>query len=131
MQGNGSSAGTAHHIHRTARVALSEAVRRGHVAKNVAEIAKAPQLEEEDIEPYSIQEVQGLLLEASKLRNSVRWVVALALGLRQGEALGLQWEDVDLDAGVCAHPQESASSEVPPWLRQFAVWQEGRLLPAA
>jgi len=26
--------------------------------------------------------------------------VALALGLRPGEALGLRWSDVDLDAGV-------------------------------
>ena len=38
-------------------------------------------------------------MEAAKLRNSARWVVALALGLRQGEALGLHWEDVDLVAG--------------------------------
>ncbi|WP_308358447.1 tyrosine-type recombinase/integrase [Streptomyces sp. NEAU-Y11] len=43
--------------------------------------------------------MRSLLLEASRLRNSARWVLALALGLRQGEALGLQWEDVDLDAG--------------------------------
>ncbi|MFF2187860.1 tyrosine-type recombinase/integrase [Streptomyces sp. NPDC058155] len=99
MQGKGSSAGTAHHVHRTIRVALGEAVRRGHVPTNPAEIAKAPRLEEEDIEPYGIEEVQSLLLQASKLRNSARWVVALALGLRQGEALGLHWEDVDLDAG--------------------------------
>ncbi|MFJ2645845.1 tyrosine-type recombinase/integrase [Streptomyces sp. NPDC087420] len=99
MQSFGSAAGTAHHVHRTARVALGEAVRRGHVTTNAAEIARAPRLEEEDIEPYTIEEVQSLLLEASKLRNSARWVVALALGLRQGEALGLQWEDVYLDAG--------------------------------
>jgi integrase len=33
-------------------------------------------------------------------RNSARWAVALALGLRQGEALGLKWADVDLDRGV-------------------------------
>ncbi|MEU8752119.1 tyrosine-type recombinase/integrase [Streptomyces chartreusis] len=99
MQDSGSSAGTAHHAHRTIRVALGEAKRRGHVATNVAEIAKAPRLEEEDIEPFTIEEVQSLLVEAAKLRNSARWVVALALGLRQGEALGLDWEDVDLDAG--------------------------------
>ena len=99
MQASGSSAGTAHHAHRTIRVALGEAVRRGHVATNAAEIAKAPRLEEEDIEPYTIEEVQSLLVEAAKLRNSARWVVALALGLRQGEALGLHWEDVDLAAG--------------------------------
>ncbi|MDX2597994.1 tyrosine-type recombinase/integrase [Streptomyces sp. WI03-4A] len=99
MQYEGSKAGTAHHVHRTVRVALAEARRRGHVSRNVAEIARAPRLEEEEVEPYTIEEVQSLLLEASKLRNSARWVVALALGLRQGEALGLQWDDVDLDAG--------------------------------
>ncbi|MGJ5898476.1 tyrosine-type recombinase/integrase [Streptomyces niveiscabiei] len=99
MQKNGSAAGTAHHVHRTIRVALGEAVRRGHITTNVAEIAKAPRLEEEDIEPYTVEEIQSLLFEASKLRNSVRWVLALALGLRQGEALGLKWEDVYLDAG--------------------------------
>ncbi|MEU0068943.1 site-specific integrase [Streptomyces sp. NPDC006332] len=99
MQASGNSAGTAHHAHRTIRVALGEAVRRGHVVTNAAEIAKAPRLEEEDIEPYTIEEVQSLLVEAAKRRNSARWVVALALGLRQGEALGLHWEDVDLAAG--------------------------------
>lgn len=99
MQKNGSAAGTAHHVHRTIRAALNEAMRRTSLARNVAEIAKAPQLEEDEVEPYTIVEIQSLLLEASKLRNSARWVLALALGLRQGEALGLMWEDVYLDSG--------------------------------
>jgi integrase len=29
-----------------------------------------------------------------------RWLVGLALGLRQGEALGLWWEDIDLATGL-------------------------------
>jgi len=29
------------------------------------------------------------------VRNSARWTVALALGLRQSEALALQWKDID------------------------------------
>jgi hypothetical protein len=66
MQDAGSSAGTAHHAHRTIRVALGEAKRRGHVATNVAEIAKAPRLEEEDIEPFTIEEVQSLLFHIWK-----------------------------------------------------------------
>jgi integrase len=33
-------------------------------------------------------------------RNGARWVVALALGLRQGEALGLKWSDLDLEKGT-------------------------------
>ncbi|WP_240203201.1 hypothetical protein [Streptomyces actuosus] len=43
VQDSGSSA-AACHVHRTIRVALGEAVRRGHVPTNAAEIAKAPRL---------------------------------------------------------------------------------------
>src|SRR5690606_7789171 len=100
MQANGSAAGTAHQAHRTIRTALNEAVRRRHLTINPASIAKAPKVEEEEVEPYTVEEVQRLLLEAGKHRNTARWVIALALGLRQGEVLGLKWEDVDFENGV-------------------------------
>ncbi|MFE3775501.1 tyrosine-type recombinase/integrase [Streptomyces sp. NPDC059122] len=100
MQANGSAAGTAHQAHRTVNTALNEAVRRRHLTLNPASVAKAPKVEEEEVEPYSLEEVQRLLAEAVKVRNTARWVIALALGLRQGEALGLKWEDVDFEAGV-------------------------------
>ena len=69
MQDDGSKPATAHQAHRTIRVALGEAVRRGHLTVNVAKVAKAPRLEEDEIEPYSVEEVQRLLLAASKRRN--------------------------------------------------------------
>ncbi|MFE9252046.1 hypothetical protein [Streptomyces sp. NPDC007088] len=47
-----------------------------------------PRIEEEEVEPYDLEEVQRLLSEAAKLPNSARWCVALVLGLRQGGALG-------------------------------------------
>jgi integrase len=100
MQDAGLAAGTAHHVHRTIRNALNEAVRRGHLARNPAVLAKAPSVSEEEVEPYEVPEVQRLLEAASKRRNSARWAVALALGLRQGEALGLKWDDIDLDKGT-------------------------------
>ncbi|MET9241075.1 site-specific integrase [Nonomuraea sp. NPDC003709] len=100
IQASGKSAGTAHHVHRTVRTALNVAVRRGHITTNPATLAKAPTLTEEEVEPYEIDEVKRLLKAAGELpRNSARWAVALALGLRQGEALGLKWADVDLDKG--------------------------------
>ncbi|MET7304935.1 tyrosine-type recombinase/integrase [Embleya sp. NPDC005575] len=100
MQDAGSAPATAHQVHRTLRVALGEAVRRGRLTVNVAKIAKAPRLDDEEVEPYTEDEVQRILVAASKRRNGVRWVIALALGLRQGEVLGLQWTDLDLDTGV-------------------------------
>jgi integrase len=99
MQKAGSAAGTAHQAHRTIRTALNEAVRRGHLTSNPATLAKAPRLTEEEVEPYPVDEVRRLLEEAGKRRNSARWAIALALGLRQGEALGLKWSDIDLEAG--------------------------------
>ncbi|MFJ9211499.1 tyrosine-type recombinase/integrase [Streptomyces sp. NPDC102264] len=100
MQATGSSAGTAHQAHRTVKTALNEAVRRRHLTINPASIAKAPKVDEEEVEPYTLEEVQRLLAEAIKVRNTARWVIALALGLRQGEVLGLKWEDVDFESGV-------------------------------
>lgn len=100
MQRNGLKAGTAHHVHRTVRNALNEAVRRGYLGQNPVLLARAPKLDEEEPEPYDIEEVQRLLKVATERRNGVRWVVALALGLRQGEALGLKWEHVDLAKGI-------------------------------
>jgi integrase len=47
-----------------------------------------------------VEEVQRLLSAARGRRNSARWAVALALGLRQGEALGLKWSDIDLKGGM-------------------------------
>ncbi|MEU7907934.1 site-specific integrase [Actinoplanes sp. NPDC049118] len=100
MQANGSAPATAHQAHRTIRTALNEAMRRGHLVRNPASLAKAPRLGEDEVEPYSVDEVKHLLDEALTRRNSARWAVALSLGLRQSEALGLKWSDLDLDKGT-------------------------------
>ncbi|GGK09609.1 site-specific integrase [Pilimelia anulata] len=99
MQANGSKPGTAHQAHRTLKTALNHAMRRNHITRNVAKIAQPPRIQEDEVEPYGIQDVKRLLAEAGKRRNGARWAIALALGLRQGEALGLRWEDIELDVG--------------------------------
>lgn len=96
MLGAGLAAGTVHHVHRTLRASLSEAVKRKHVAVNVATIAKPPRVDEDEIEPFTVDEARRLLAVAGDGRNAARWAVALSLGLRQGEALGLRWPAVDL-----------------------------------
>ncbi|MBV8539398.1 MAG: tyrosine-type recombinase/integrase [Pseudonocardiales bacterium] len=86
---------TAHRAHRTIRAALNEAVRRRHLTENPALPARAPKVDEEEAEPYSVGEVKRLMETAQKQRNSARWAIAPALGMRQDEVLGLRWPDMD------------------------------------
>ncbi len=88
---------TAHQVHRTIRAALNEAVRRGYLPRNPATDARAPRVDPHEVEPFAVDEIKSLFLAAAQRRNGTRWAIALALGLRQGEALGMQWSDVDLD----------------------------------
>jgi integrase len=88
------------HAHRVLSRCLKVAWQRGRVARNVAQMVDAPAQHPKEIEPLSRREARAILDTAADRRNAARWSVALALGLRQGEALGLQWRDVDLDQGT-------------------------------
>lgn len=100
LSAKGLKPATVHQAHRTLRTALNEAMRRGHIAHNPVLIAKAPRQVEQEIDPFTVEEAQRILKETEQRRNGVRFALALTLGLRQGEALGLQWRDVDLQAGT-------------------------------
>jgi integrase len=89
--------GTVHLVHRTVRAALNEAVRRKHLVENPARIAKPPRVEEDEIVPFTRDEARRLIDAASTVRNGARYVVALSLGLRRGEALGLKWADLSIE----------------------------------
>jgi integrase len=86
--------------HRVLSKALKVAVQRGKITRNVAALVDAPSVEHHEVEPLTAGETRRVLAAAQGRRNAARWSVALALGLRQGEALGLTWDAVDLDAGT-------------------------------
>ena len=96
----GARPATAHQVHRSIRTALGEAVRLRQVQENVATLARAPKIEAKELQPYAVAEVRRILSAARERRNAARWAIALSLGLRQGEVLGLHWSDVDLEAGI-------------------------------
>ncbi|MEV6039804.1 hypothetical protein AB0L65_52410 [Nonomuraea sp. NPDC052116] len=78
-------------VHRILSRALTIAVRRRRVARNVATLVDAPSAATTKIEPLTGEEARRILDVATTRRNGARWSVALALGIRQGEALGLRW----------------------------------------
>lgn len=96
----GLSAGTVLKTHRVISRALHVAHRRGRIARNIAQLVDPPQYKRGEIDPLSGEEARQILEAARARRNPSRWTVAFALGLRQGEALGLQWEYVNLEAGT-------------------------------
>ena len=87
-------------LHRILSRALKVAMQRGKIARNVCSLVDAPSLRREEVVPFSTAEARTPLAAARGLRNEARWSVALALGLRQGGALALRWEDVDLETGT-------------------------------
>lgn len=51
------------------------------------------------MQPFTAQEARTILAAARDERLAVLYAVALELGLRQGELLGLSWDDVDFARG--------------------------------
>jgi integrase len=88
-------------VHRILTRALEIAFRRGLAPRNVAKLIDSPTVKRVEILPLSEAEAVAVLDKAvsSRRRNTARWSVGLALGLRQGEALGLRWPYVDLERG--------------------------------
>ena len=65
------------------------AMRKGQVLRNVATLVDAPTHREPDIEPLTEDEARAILDLAAVVRNGARWSAALALSVRQCEALGM------------------------------------------
>jgi integrase len=78
-------------------------MQRQRIHRNVATVVDPPaQRRSEVATALTIEEATAVLHAAHGLRNEARWTVALALGLRQSEALALQWKDIDLLNGTLA-----------------------------
>ena len=96
----GMSVQSAGHLRAVLRAAIGAAVRDGFVARNVAQIAKPPaKLPAREIVPFTPAQTAILLDGMKGHRLEALFLLALALGVRQGEALGLTWDAVDLAAG--------------------------------
>jgi integrase len=82
------------------KMALHEAVRRQHLARNVAPLAVLPgdSATVQRRRSMTVDQARAVLAAAQGDRLEALWTVALLRGLRPGELLGLTWADVDLDA---------------------------------
>lgn len=91
---------TVFHIRAVLRKALNQALVWGLVTRNAAALANPPRVPEEERRPLSPEEAKRFLAAVSGDRLEALYALALTVGLRQGELLGLRWQDVDLEAGT-------------------------------
>ena len=83
----------------TIAMVLADAVRQGHVARNVAEHVDQVAVPHKAVDTYTSDEVKKLLLLVAEDRLAHAWELALS-GMRRGEIAGLRWIDIDFDAGT-------------------------------
>ncbi|MFJ8857047.1 tyrosine-type recombinase/integrase [Streptomyces sp. NPDC102451] len=91
------SAATAKESHRVLRSALTAACREELITRNVVMLVPAPRVQSRELKPWDLEETTTFLEAARKDPLYAAFVLAVALGLRRGEVLGLRWSDIDLE----------------------------------
>ncbi|MFF2436642.1 tyrosine-type recombinase/integrase [Streptomyces sp. NPDC058107] len=91
------SAATAKESHRVLRSALTAACREELISRNVVKLVPAPRVHSRELKPWDLEETTAFLEAARKDPLYTAFVLAVALGLRRGEVLGLRWSDIDLE----------------------------------
>lgn len=97
---SGLSAATVRKMHSVLRKALNQAVLDGLIPRNVCEAVTPPKVERKEITPLDKDQANTLLEAAKGDRLEALYVLAVHTGMREGELLGLKWEDADLERGV-------------------------------
>ena len=97
---SGLSPRTVRHLYATTRRALEVAYKWELVPRNVATLADPPRVQRFEVKPLSPEQARAFLEAARGDRLEALYSVAVPLGLRLGEALGLRWQDVDLETGT-------------------------------
>lgn len=79
--------------------ALTKAQKWGYLERNVAALAEGPRVPARTA-PLTAEQARTFLEAARGDPLEALFIVSLTTGLRQGEALGLRWDDIDLDGGA-------------------------------
>ncbi len=88
---------TVAYIRAVLRQALGQAERWGLVTRNAARLAEPPRVPRREVSPLSPVEARRFLEAIRGDRLEALYLVALGVGLRQGEILGLAWTDIDVE----------------------------------
>ncbi len=128
-------------IHAILRAGLNRAVKNDVLVKNPASQVDPIHVDDEEVQPLTQAEARRVLAAADGSLDYALYALALSLGMRIGELLGLHWRDVDDTASVVhVRSQLQRGQSVPlkrtwhrrtlalsPWLLK-TLEEHGRLL---
>jgi integrase len=75
------------------------------IADNPAELVKRPTARKKEMQVWSLEESQQFLKVAKKDPFYIVFLLALTTGMRQGEILGLRWQDVNKENRIISVTQ--------------------------
>jgi integrase len=82
------------YVRTIARIALERAVGLGRVTRNVAKLTASVSVQRADYQPFTDAQFAAFLEAIKGERLQVAYLIAVLLGPRKGEILGMQWPDV-------------------------------------
>lgn len=85
-------------LHRVLRRGLNVAIQRKKLTVNPAKLMDSPQVPAFRPNVLTTEEAKKLITKALSMEGGARWVLALTIGVRQSEALGVSWGDVNFEA---------------------------------
>jgi integrase len=99
LTAGGLSPASVRKIHAVLHRALEQARKWRLIVQNPAADVTLPRLERREMSTLNREQAKLLLEAASGDRLEALYILAITTGMREGELLGLQWGDVDPDAG--------------------------------
>lgn len=93
----------AHKAHVVLQRSLADAAAEGLVSRNVAALVRKPPVATNPRGSFTAEDAKTIIRYASENRSpmeATRWALAFLTGMREGEVLGLRWENVDLESCV-------------------------------
>jgi integrase len=111
-EGGGLAPRTVRIIHGIIRKSLADAMRKGSVTRNVADLADPPKVRvggSREMTVWSADELRDFLTSIEDSEWYVPIFLAANTGMRRGEVLGLTWRNVDLDAARLVVSQQILS----------------------
>ncbi len=87
-------------VHGVLHKALQQAVELGYIKFNPSDACKLPRVEKTDIKPLEDVQIAQFLQAIQGNPFERLFTVDIFTGLRQGEILGLRWDDIDFKGGT-------------------------------